>query len=229
VIDFERDPRTFEVRAACPHCSTPLAFAPGELVMEPHGECPHCSYRVALCGECFGLKFCVRERGHTGWHVSPSGSSWGRAEPPGILCHRCGKNYSDAVFCSECTARLDAPASAPTPWSVWVKGDTQCSYTTEAPTAEEAIAHVRTLSPSLARALLVAELAPGATSDAEDRYARYRRGVLAYAGTGSRPEGDDEDTRRGHREARAAVVALLRAEQARLGLGEAEDEGSEGR
>ena len=68
---------SFPVRASCWACGADLLLAQrSHLDPEPHGVCPHGCCSEPLCLNRMAWKFCVRERGHSGLHLSPSGSCW---------------------------------------------------------------------------------------------------------------------------------------------------------
>lgn len=61
----------FEVRASCPNHPNEVLARTGMIA-----TCPACTMHVVVCGQTFGSKECVRNRGHAGVHASRSGSAW---------------------------------------------------------------------------------------------------------------------------------------------------------
>lgn len=104
--DPEFTPGVHAVRAVCPgHPDTFMRLRLSTDGTVRTGWCGTCTHAVDLCPERFGSKECVREKGHAGMHVSPSGSGWPQESVAPALCGN--RTRRDGVVYTCTVARPD--------------------------------------------------------------------------------------------------------------------------
>lgn len=81
--DWEARVGRVDIRASCTACGRDLVPARSETsAYKPYvaAVCPACARApmVALCLSVCNWKWCCREKGHEGFHLSPTGTAWRR-------------------------------------------------------------------------------------------------------------------------------------------------------